>query len=84
MILELFYVVFVTTFVGIVVLGHVLLFSAIYKCVRDDWVIGRRSKRKPPLPDWSSQVAEKVTAENINAGGLPVFVMLPNLSTADR
>jgi hypothetical protein len=37
MIFELFYVTFVTTFIALVVLGHVLLFSAIYKCLRDNF-----------------------------------------------
>jgi hypothetical protein len=57
MILELFYLAFVTTFIALVILGHILLISAIYKCLRDDWAAGRRSYRKPPLSDLASQVA---------------------------
>ena len=30
------------------VLGHVLLFSAVYKCWRDDWTDGRRIKSNLP------------------------------------
>ena len=44
----IFYLAFVTIFIGLVVLGHILLISAIYKCLRDDWAAGRRSNRKPP------------------------------------
>jgi hypothetical protein len=60
MIFELFYLAFVTIFIGLVVLGHILLISAIYKCLRDDWAAGRRSNRKPPPSDWASQIAVKV------------------------
>ena len=63
MIFELFYLAFVTIFIGLVVLGQILLISAIYKCLRDDWAAGRRSNRKPPPSDWASQVAVKVALE---------------------
>jgi hypothetical protein len=48
MILELFCLAFVATFVALAVLGHVLLFSAIYSCWRDDGSI-ERFKSKPRL-----------------------------------
>jgi hypothetical protein len=38
-------------FIVLVILGHALLFSAIYKCAREDWALGQRSKRRPPVPD---------------------------------
>jgi hypothetical protein len=50
-IFELLYVGLAAGFIGLVVLGHALLFGAIYKCVREDWAIGQRSNRKPALPD---------------------------------
>ena len=78
MILELVYVTFVTAFVALVVFGHVLLACAIYKGLRDDWAVGRGSNRKPPLPDWPSQVAAKVASENANSGGVPAFGPLPS------
>ena len=50
-IFELIYVTLAAGFICLVVLGHALLFSAIYKCLREDWAIGQRSNRKPPLPE---------------------------------
>ena len=41
-------IVLVAMFVALVVLGHVLLFSAVYKCWRDDWTDGRRIKSNLP------------------------------------
>jgi hypothetical protein len=49
MIIELLYVGFVTIFIGLLVLGHALLFSATYRGFIDDWGIGRHAGRKPPL-----------------------------------
>jgi hypothetical protein len=59
MILELFYITFVTTFIAFVILGHALLFSAIYKGLRDDLDAGRRINRRTPLSDWRSQAAAR-------------------------
>ena len=78
---ELFYVTLVAGFIGLVVLGHALLISAIYKCLRDDRAFGRRSSRKPPLSDWPSRVVAKVTPENENSGDVPSFGPI-NLKTA--
>ena len=39
---ELIMMALVVAYVGIVVLGHVLLAAAIYKCLRQDHVGGRR------------------------------------------
>src|SRR5262245_23666206 len=50
---EVFYVTLVAGFIGLVVLGHALLFSAIYKCLHDNWAFGLRSSRKIPLSDQS-------------------------------
>ena len=43
MIAELFYIAFITVFIGLLVIGHALLFSAIFKLWRDDWAVGRLS-----------------------------------------
>jgi len=43
MIAELFYVAFITIFIGLVIIGHALLFGAIFTVLRDDWAGGRRS-----------------------------------------
>ena len=63
-IFELFYVTLAAGFIGLVVLGHALLLSAIYKCLREDWAIGQRSNRKPPLPEGAnmSTVAQRSIA----------------------
>jgi hypothetical protein len=57
MTLELFYIVFVTIFVGLVVLGHGLLIAAIYECSRDDWAVGRL------FPAWPSRWGAKTVSE---------------------
>jgi hypothetical protein len=67
-IFQAFYVTLAAEFIGLVVLGHVLLFSAICKGLRDDWAIGRNSNRKPQLSDWPSRVAAKVASANANGG----------------
>jgi hypothetical protein len=48
---ELLYVCVAAGFIVLVILGHALLFGALYKCAREDWAPGRRSDRKPPVPD---------------------------------
>ena len=63
MTLELFYIVFVTIFIGLVVLGHGLLIAAIYECSRDDWAVGRLFNRKPRLPAWPSRWGAKTVPE---------------------
>jgi hypothetical protein len=63
MIVELFYLTFVTAFVCLVALGHVLLFSAIYRCLRDDWVAGQRAKRAPQMSDRALQTSTKFVSE---------------------
>ena len=63
MTLELFYIVFVTIFVGLVVLGHGLLIAAIYKCSRDNWAVGRLFNRKPRLPAWPSRWGAKAAPQ---------------------
>ena len=72
-IFELFYVTLAAGFICLVVLGHALLFSAIYKCLREDWAIGQRSNRKPPLPEGAnmSPVAQWSIAICIGARDLP-------------
>jgi hypothetical protein len=42
MLVELIMMALVTAYVGVVVLGHVLLVAAIYRCLREDYVGGRR------------------------------------------
>lgn len=42
MLIELIMVALVVVYVGVVVLGHVLLIAAIYKCLCEDHVGGRR------------------------------------------
>jgi hypothetical protein len=83
-IFELFYVTLAAGFIGVVVLGHALLFSAIYKCVRQDWAFGRHFNQKPPLSDWPSRVAAKVAADNAHFGGVATvpIVSLHRRSTA--
>jgi hypothetical protein len=62
MIVEVFYVVFVTIFIGLVVLGHALLFSAIDKRFREDTgASGRRSDRKRAIAD----ATESTRVQNI-------------------
>jgi hypothetical protein len=77
MIVELIYAAFVTIFIGLVVLGHVLLFIAIYKCWREDWAIGRRSNRKLPLPERVADAAE-VMSESTNFGAASDLPSLQN------
>lgn len=48
MIAELFYVAFVTIFIGLVILGHALLISAVYQCWCDDRTNRRHSNQKAP------------------------------------
>jgi hypothetical protein len=48
MILELLHFAFVATFVALAAIGHVLLFGAIHKCLRNDGATGRRFKSKLP------------------------------------
>jgi hypothetical protein len=50
-IFETLYIALAAVFIGLVVLGHALLFSAIYACLRDDWASGRRSNRNLSVPD---------------------------------
>lgn len=42
MLVELIMVALVVVYVGVVVLGHILLVAAIYKCLCEDHVGGRR------------------------------------------
>ena len=54
MVLELFYFAFVTTFVGLVVLGHALVIAATYGCAREalglsDWPSGLGAKAAPQM-----------------------------------
>ncbi len=51
---EWLYVGLTAGFICLVVLGHALLFSAIYKCLRHDRASGRRFRPKPSLPDGAS------------------------------
>ncbi len=84
MIFELFYVTIAAAFIVLVALGHALLFSAIYRCLRDDWDIGGRSNREPPLPRGALPVSRRWLSENENSGDVPGLVPLPNPSTANR
>lgn len=78
---ESLYVTVAAYFIGLVVLGHALLFSAIYKCLREDWAAGRSSNRKPPLSDWPSRVTAKAAPLKAHFGGVASVQLFH--STAD-
>jgi len=42
MLVELIMMALVVAYIGVVVLGHVLLVAAIYRCLREDYFGGRR------------------------------------------
>jgi len=42
MLVELIMMALVVAYIGVVVLGHVLLIAAIYRCLREDYFGGRR------------------------------------------
>jgi hypothetical protein len=42
MLVELIMMALVVAYIGVVALGHVLLFAALYRCLREDHVGGRR------------------------------------------
>jgi hypothetical protein len=60
MLIEFFMMALVVAYIGAVVLGHVLLVAAIYRCLREDYFGGRRkttearrtlsAHAKTPLP----------------------------------
>ena len=63
-----------TVFIGLVVVGHALLVSAIYRCLRDDWALRRRSNRKTPVSDWPSRMAARASRPTIVATVLMSWV----------
>ena len=56
-----------TVFICLVVMGHALLVSAIYRCLCEDRAFRRRSNRKAPLPVWPSRMAARVSRPTIVA-----------------
>jgi len=73
MILELFCLAFVATFVALAVLGHVLLFSAIYSCWRDDGSI-ERFKSKPRLFELAFAIDFAIEGEACAGSGSSVRI----------
>jgi len=65
MILELLYLAFVTSFVGVIVLGHALLIAPFYGCARE--ALGRLFNRKP-LSGWPSRLAAKAVPQATPVG----------------
>jgi hypothetical protein len=58
MLIELIMVALVVVYVGVVVLGHVLLIAAIYKCLCEDYLGGRRRTIEAPNMPPPSGAAE--------------------------
>jgi hypothetical protein len=70
MLLELTVSIFVAAYIAVVVVGHVLLFAAIFKCLRDHFTDGRprRSARRAGFEGWSRPVGQQPAARR--AAGL--------------
>jgi hypothetical protein len=62
MIIELFVMVFIATYVAIVVLGHALLFGAIVRYWRED---NRKTRRQPAKPVGQS-MADRTVAPSLS------------------
>jgi hypothetical protein len=57
--IELIVIAVVTAYLAIVVLGHVLLIAAIYKCLREDYMGGRGRK----TASWHPRVIDGAKAQ---------------------
>jgi len=73
MVLELVCFNLVALFVALAALGHALLFTAAYKCWRDDWADSRRIKtnlpsaagEEDPLPSGAGSVVAAARPQHI-------------------
>jgi hypothetical protein len=54
MLLELTMIMFITAYLSIVALGHVLLFTAIFKCWREDLHGGTRAPDEREVPSFKA------------------------------